>query len=91
MKTTLELPDALMRRVKVRAANTDRKLKDVVTDLIEQGLREQPVRSRAPTRVADWNEILEVITDGRYAHFKSQDEVKAWMDELRADRDDVAR
>jgi plasmid stability protein len=91
MKTTLELPDALMRRVKVRAANTDRKLKDVVTDLIEQGLREQPVRSRAPTRVADWNEILEVITDGRYAHFKSQDEVNAWMDELRADRDDVAR
>jgi len=91
MKTTLELPDALMRRVKVRAANTDRKLKDVVTDLIEQGLREQPVRSRAPTRVADWNEILEAITDGRYAHFKSQDEVKAWMDELRADRDDVAR
>jgi plasmid stability protein len=85
------LPDALMRRVKVRAANTDRKLKDVVTDLIEQGLREQPVRSRAPTRVADWNEILEVITDGRYAHFKSQDEVNAWMDELRADRDDVAR
>jgi plasmid stability protein len=85
------LPDALMRRVKVRAANTDRKLKDVVTDLIEQGLREQPVRSRAPTRVADWNEILEAITDGRYAHFKSQDEVKAWMDELRADRDDVAR
>jgi len=80
-----------MRRVKVRAANTDRKLKDVVTDLIEQGLREQPVRSRAPTRVADWNEILEAITDGRYAHFKSQDEVKAWMDELRADRDDVAR
>ena len=80
-----------MRSVKVRAANTDRKLKDVVTDLIEQGLREQPVRSRAPTRVADWNEILEVITDGRYAHFKSQDEVNAWMDELRADRDDVAR
>ncbi|MBK6961859.1 MAG: hypothetical protein IPH23_12125 [Gammaproteobacteria bacterium] len=38
MKTTLELPDPLLRRVKVRAAQTDRKLKDVVAELIEKGL-----------------------------------------------------
>ncbi len=38
MKTTLELPDPLLRRVKVRAAQTDRKLKDVVAELIETGL-----------------------------------------------------
>lgn len=40
MKTTLELPDHLMRAVKIRAAKTDRKLKDVVADLIQRGLAE---------------------------------------------------
>lgn len=38
MKTTLELPDELMRHLKVRAAQTDRTLKDVVTDVIRRGL-----------------------------------------------------
>ncbi|MGI8895932.1 MAG: hypothetical protein ACR2HE_09835 [Casimicrobiaceae bacterium] len=33
MKTTLELPDRLMREVKIRAAQTDRKRKDVIADL----------------------------------------------------------
>jgi len=42
MKTTLELPDALMRQVKVRAAKTDRKLKDVVAELIKRGLAAAP-------------------------------------------------
>ena len=39
MKTTLELPDDLMRRVKVRAAQSDSKLKDTVAQLLEAGLR----------------------------------------------------
>lgn len=38
MKTTLELPDDLMRAVKLRAAATDRKLKDVVAEAIAFGL-----------------------------------------------------
>lgn len=38
MKTTLELPDDLMRAVKLRAAATDRKLKDVVAEAIATGL-----------------------------------------------------
>ena len=38
MKTTLELPDELMRRLKVRAASTDRKLKDTVEEVIMRGL-----------------------------------------------------
>lgn len=42
MKTTLELPDELMRAVKVRAAATDRKLKDVVAELIRRGLEGPP-------------------------------------------------
>ena len=39
MKTTLELPDELMRQVKIRAAATDRKLKDIVEELIRRGLK----------------------------------------------------
>ena len=42
MKTTLELPDELMRHLKVRAAQTDRTLKDVVTEVIRRGLEAVP-------------------------------------------------
>lgn len=38
MKTTLDLPDELMRSVKVRAAQEGRKLKDVVAELLQRGL-----------------------------------------------------
>jgi hypothetical protein len=38
MKTTLELPDTLMRRVKLRAVNRNQRLKDTVAQLLEQGL-----------------------------------------------------
>lgn len=39
MKTTLELPDELVRRVKMRAVQTDSKLKDMVAALLTAGLR----------------------------------------------------
>ena len=38
MKTTMELPDDLMREVKIRAAVEGRKLKDVVADAFRTGL-----------------------------------------------------
>ena len=38
MKTTLELPDELMRRVKLRAVHRSQKLKDAITQLLEIGL-----------------------------------------------------
>lgn len=46
MKTTLELPDELMREIKVRAAREDRKLKDLVAELLEEGLA---VSGRGPS------------------------------------------
>jgi plasmid stability protein len=46
MKTTLELPDELMRAVKIRAATEGRKLKDVVADLLRRGLAEEPKGAR---------------------------------------------
>jgi hypothetical protein len=42
MKTTLELPDELARRVKVRAAQRNQKLKDAVAQLLEIGLANAP-------------------------------------------------
>ena len=39
MKTTLDLPDDLVRRIKVQAAQSDSKLKDLVAQLLEAGLR----------------------------------------------------
>lgn len=38
MKTTLELPDELMRRVKLRAVHRNQRLKDVITQLLEIGM-----------------------------------------------------
>jgi len=45
MKTTLELPDDLMRTVKIRAVQENRKLKDLVAELLRRGL-EQPRETR---------------------------------------------
>jgi plasmid stability protein len=38
MKTTLDLPDSLVKRVKLRALQDGRKLKDAVADLLRKGL-----------------------------------------------------
>jgi plasmid stability protein len=75
MKTTLDLPDELVRRVKMRAVQSDRKLKDMVAMLLDAGLRAEsakatagaapkPVRlrGRGPLTAAD---IERGITQGR--------------------------
>src|SRR5262245_5035729 len=38
MKTTIDLPDALVKKVKLRALLAGQKLKDTVTDLLRKGL-----------------------------------------------------
>ncbi|SRR5260370_36489715 len=38
MKTTLDLPDALVKQVKLRALQDGQKLKDAVADLLRKGL-----------------------------------------------------
>lgn len=42
MKTTLDLPDDLVKRVKLRALQEGRKLKDAVADLLRKGLANRP-------------------------------------------------
>jgi hypothetical protein len=38
MKTTIDLPNDLVREIKIRAVNEGRNLKEVVTDLLRSGL-----------------------------------------------------
>ena len=47
MKTTLELPDELMRAVKLRAVRENRKLKDAIADLLRKGLSRAAVKPSA--------------------------------------------
>jgi hypothetical protein len=56
MKTTLELPDELMRRIKLRAVHRNQKLKDAVAQLLEAGIAalpsaEPPGRPPRPVRL----------------------------------------
>jgi plasmid stability protein len=44
MKTTLELPDEMMRRIKLRAVHRNRKLKDEIAQLLEVGLAGAPAQ-----------------------------------------------
>lgn len=105
MKTTLELPDPLMREVKILAAQSNRKLKDLVAELIETGLDavtaaggsapESPALRRSPLkrqagRMLSVEDIDAAMADNRFAHFGSLDELNRYMDELRADRDDAS-
>jgi hypothetical protein len=75
MKTTLEIPDELMRRVKMRAVQRNQKLKDTVATLLEAGIvaasddaplarLPKPVRlkTRRPMTIAD---IETAIASGR--------------------------
>lgn len=51
MKTTLELPDDLMRRIKLRAVHRNRKLKDEIAQLLEAGMAAvPPVAPRKPPK-----------------------------------------
>jgi plasmid stability protein len=38
MKTTLDLPDELMREVKIRAVHEHKKLKDTIAELLRKGI-----------------------------------------------------
>ncbi|GMV03644.1 MAG: hypothetical protein KJZ98_12810 [Burkholderiaceae bacterium] len=75
MKTTLELPDDLARRIRMRAAARDQKLKDAVAQLLEIGLAhapsaELPTHPPKPIRLArrkplSIHEIEAAIAAGR--------------------------
>ena len=47
MKTTLELPDELMKEVKIRAVHEHKKLKDIIAELLRKGIAAS--KTRRPT------------------------------------------
>ncbi len=51
MKTTLELPDDLVKEVKLLAVHEGKKLKDAVADLLRQGLRAASAGSATRVKV----------------------------------------
>ena len=59
MKTTLDLPDHLMRQVKQRALQQGRPIKELVADYIRQGLH-GPATLQQPSK----REVLEVDAEG---------------------------
>lgn len=66
MKTTLELPDELARRIKMWAVEHDQKLKDTIAQLLEVGLAnalEDKPPSRAPKPVRLNRRALLTIED----------------------------
>ncbi len=75
MKTTLEIPDTLMQRVKLHAVRRNQKLKDAVAQLLEIGMagdsdRVQPRRTPKPVRLKahrpiDIKDIETAIRSGR--------------------------
>lgn len=48
MKTTLELPDTLVKQVKLRALRDGKKLKDVMAELLRKGLASQDTPTAKP-------------------------------------------
>jgi len=84
MKTTLDLPDELMRTVRIRAVRENRKLKDLVADLLRRGLDETPTgvgqdrhRVRLPlVPCAHTARPSDEMTPGRVATILAEDEAR---------------
>jgi hypothetical protein len=82
VKTTLDLPDELMRTVKIRAVRENRKLKEMVAELLRRGLAAEPgdpgkARSRVQlplVRCAHAASPEEEVTPDRAAQLLLQEE-----------------
>jgi hypothetical protein len=73
MKTTLDLPDDLMRAVKIRAVHERKKLKDAIAEFIRKGMAapgKSPAKMPRPVKlrggfVPTTEEIEAAIAEGR--------------------------
>lgn len=69
MRTTIDLPDELLRQAKAKAALDGMKLKDLITRYVEQGLRSTSPhssrrrRSRLPLARAAMGHALPALTN----------------------------
>ena len=70
MKTTIDLPDDLLTDIKVEAARTHRKLKDLVPELLRNGLEVQrasvePSTVKGQAWIDSWVALGRAATGGR--------------------------
>jgi hypothetical protein len=70
VKTTIELPDGLMRRLKVHAAEQGRSLKDLFTEAIETQLSASPPPPSNP--------VVTGGLDDDDPFFKALEQVRTW-------------
>lgn len=86
VKTTLELPDELMRAAKIRAASEGRRLREVMADLIRRGLEDASgqggeIQNRVEfplVRCAHAATPAEAIDPERVAQILADEEVQAY-------------
>lgn len=72
VKTTIELPETLMRRVKLRSVLQNQKLKETMAEVIESGLAETPKPKKLPPP-------LKPHSGGQF----SSEEIDRWIKEGR--------
>ena len=91
MKTTLDLPDDLVRAVKIRAVEENKKLKDVIADLLRSGLaqgygQKPAVRRRLKLPLVECAHEAtsgEEMTPERVAEALLEEEARSHRDALR--------
>lgn len=93
MKTTLDLPDELMREMKLRAVIQGRTLRDLVAEFLRQGLGLSPTLStptQSPSRMVsmgtDGLPVIRCRADAPAAHMRPQD-LLALEQQTQADED----
>jgi hypothetical protein len=64
MKTTLELPDDLMREVKIRAAQQGKKMKDVMAETLRSGLFPEAAVSAPKPRITKHPTLGHLVVTG---------------------------
>jgi len=82
MRTTIELPDELLRQVKAKAALDGIKLKDLITRYVEQGLRGAPPatashrrqRSELPVARSATGHTLPALTNAELQRILGEEE-----------------
>jgi len=90
MKTTLDLPEELVREVKIRAVQENRRLKDTIADLLRRGLSQERMPAGDRRRVklplvecAHEARPGEALTPERLADVLLAEEAEAYRDPLR--------
>ncbi len=77
MKTTLDLPDHLITEVKIRAAKEKRKMKDVIAEALEKGLRRQDQNKQS---------TAELLAEYREKGGLEPAKAEKWISEMKHDR-----